>query len=187
MAYKGGHQRREQLARLLGFDSYRKQLAFQRESPANRELVQRRRADLEQRGELGKGARRISETRARKIGSAEARKRVFAEPDGRFVRTGRESELRAFFRIAGRHDGTITTATVSVRTSSGVRDVVLWSKGGASASWAWDSVEALIAAGEPLAAKAFLVDQIVSTGARKYLPEDPAAGDVVQVQLGAEW
>lgn len=187
MAYKAGHQRREQLARLLGFDSYRKQLAFQRESPANRELVQRRRSDLETRGLLGKGAGRISETRARNIGSAEARKRVFREPDGRFVRTGRESELRAFFRVGAGHDAHITTCTVSVRTDEGVRDVALWSKGGMSAVTAWASVEGFIAAGEPLAAKTFLVSQIVNSGASSYLPADPDAGDVVLVQMGAEW
>lgn len=187
MAYKGGHARREELARLLGFKSYRGQLAFQRESAANRELVSRRRESLEQQGRLGKGARRISERKQREVGAAESRRRVFPEPDGRFVRTNRESELRAFFRIAARRDGRVTSATVSVSTPAGPREVELWSKGGMDASTAWATIAALIESGETRAAKAFLIDQIMNTGARSYLPADPTIDDLLLAQLAAEW
>lgn len=187
MAYKGGHARREELARLLGFKSYRAQLAFQREGTANRVAVQRRREDLEQRGLLGKGAGKISARKQAEVGHAEARKRVFVEPDGRFVRTNREAELRAFFRIAGRHDAQVTDATVSVSTDAGPRDVELWSKGGISASWAWSNIVALIDAGEPRAAIAFLVDQIDQMGDGAYQDLGASIDTFLLAQLGAEW
>lgn len=186
MAYKAG--RREEIARLLGFDSYRKQLAFQRGSDANRQAVQRRREDLERQGLVGKGAARISHRNAAAVGNVESRRRVFVEPDGRFVRTNRDAELRAFFRIAARNDGTVTDATVTVNTTTrGKVDVELWSKGGMRAEYAHDAIEALRLAGVEKPALAFIVGQIMATGARSYLPADPTVGDIALVQMGAEW
>lgn len=187
MAYKGGHARREELARLLGFKSYRAQLAFQREGTAARVLVQRRRENLEQQGLLGKGATKISARKQAEVGEAESRKRVFVEPDGRFVRTNREAELRAFFRIAGAHDAQVNDATISVSTDAGPREIELWSKGGVSASWAWSNIVALIDAGEPHAAKAFLVDQIEQMGDGAYSDLGATIDTLLLAQLGAEW
>lgn len=187
VAYKAGHARREQVARLLGFPTYRKQLAFQRESPANRELVAQRRRDLEGRGMLGKGAAKISAKQQSAVGDVELRKRVFIEPDARFVRSNREAELRAFFRAAGRHDGRIVSAIVSLAHNGGVVDANIWAKGGVDAAWAWDHVAALIDAGELLAAKLFLVDQINAMGSGAYLSLDASVDSIVMAQMRAEW
>lgn len=171
MAYSEGHARREEIARLLGFTSYRQQRAFAAGGDANKAEIAERRRALQERGQVRGPATPRQRTQ-----------RVFKEPDGRFVRTNRNAELRAFFRIAAGHDGRVTSATITVRTDDGPRDVELWSKGGLRADTADVGIRLL--GGDALD---WIADQIAATGASAYLGFDPEGSDILLAQLAAEW
>lgn len=176
MAYRGGHARREEIARLLGFGSYREQERFRKESSQNAAELGRRRESLQRGGQL-----------SGKATPKERVQRVFREPDGRFVRTNREAELASMFRATAEHDGRITTCIVTIRTDDGPAEIHLWERGGIGGVNAWRIIEALRAAGVEKPALSFIVEQLAARGAGKYLGFEPDVSDVLLVQMGAEW